>query len=145
MADLQKLKAEILADGRIDEEEVTRIRAELYADGKIDKEEVEFLIALRNEARAGHHWLGVELIGRPYRDAVGARLELEVGGQKLVRAVKGGGSYLSSGDRRILVGLGDTDRVDRVTVNWPWGEQQRWEGLASGRYWKLVEGEKEAR
>jgi uncharacterized tellurite resistance protein B-like protein len=50
MADLQKLKAEILADGRIDEEEVTRLRAELYADGKIDKEEVELLIALRNGA-----------------------------------------------------------------------------------------------
>ena len=51
MADLQKLKVEVLADGRIDEEEVTRLRDELYADGKIDKEEVEFLIALRNEAR----------------------------------------------------------------------------------------------
>ena len=50
MADLQKLKAEILANGRIDEEEVTRLRAELYADGKIDKEEVELLIALRNGA-----------------------------------------------------------------------------------------------
>jgi uncharacterized membrane protein YebE (DUF533 family) len=50
MADLQQLKAEVLADGRIDEEEVTRLRDELYADGKIDKEEVEFLIAVRNEA-----------------------------------------------------------------------------------------------
>jgi hypothetical protein len=27
MADLQKLKADILADGRIDDEEVTRLRA----------------------------------------------------------------------------------------------------------------------
>src|SRR5207302_10009816 len=50
MADLQKLKAEILADGQIDGGEVARLRTELYADGKIDKEEVEFLIALRNGA-----------------------------------------------------------------------------------------------
>jgi hypothetical protein len=50
MADLQKFKARILADGRIDEDEVAQLRAELYADGKIDKDEVEFLIALRNEA-----------------------------------------------------------------------------------------------
>ncbi len=49
-ADLQKLKAEVLADGRIDEDEVARLRRELYADGVIDKEEVELLIALRNEA-----------------------------------------------------------------------------------------------
>jgi hypothetical protein len=52
MADLTKLKAEILADGRIDDAEVERLRGELYADGKIDKDEVEFLIALRNEAVA---------------------------------------------------------------------------------------------
>src|SRR5207237_542486 len=50
MADLQKLKVEVLADGKIDEAEVARLRAELYADGKIDKEEVEFLIAVRNGA-----------------------------------------------------------------------------------------------
>src|SRR5262245_28184417 len=50
MADLQKLKAEILADGRIEDAEVETLRRELYADGKIDKDEVEFLVALRNEA-----------------------------------------------------------------------------------------------
>ena len=52
MADLQKLKKDILADGNIDDQEVETIRRELYADGKIDKDEVEFLMALRNEARA---------------------------------------------------------------------------------------------
>jgi hypothetical protein len=51
MADLQKLKATILADGMIEDHEVEVIRQELYADGKIDKDEAEFLIALRNEAR----------------------------------------------------------------------------------------------
>jgi uncharacterized tellurite resistance protein B-like protein len=52
MADLQKLKRDILADGRIDDQEVEVIRRELYADGEIDRDEVEFLIALRNEARS---------------------------------------------------------------------------------------------
>jgi uncharacterized tellurite resistance protein B-like protein len=51
MADLQKLKATILADGMIENHEVEIIRQSLYADGKIDKDEVEFLIALRNEAQ----------------------------------------------------------------------------------------------
>src|SRR5579884_2357543 len=50
LADLQKLKATILADGTIDDQEVEVIRRELYADGRIDKEEVEFLVALRTEA-----------------------------------------------------------------------------------------------
>jgi hypothetical protein len=52
MADLKKLKDEVLADGRIDEAEVALLRRELYADGQIDRDEAEFLVALRNEARA---------------------------------------------------------------------------------------------
>jgi hypothetical protein len=104
----------------------------------------EPVVVLRNRHETGHHWLGVELIRRPCRDAVGARLELEVGDRKLVRAVKGGGSYLSAGDRRILFGLGPDDRVGRLTVRWPSGKSQSWTGLAVDRYWQLCEGEEKA-
>jgi len=51
VADLNELKKRLLADDKIDEQEVELIRKELYADGKIDKEEVEFLIALREKAK----------------------------------------------------------------------------------------------
>jgi hypothetical protein len=98
-------------------------------------------VLLRNRHETGHHWLGVRLTGRPYHDAVGARLELEVGGDKLVRAVKGGGSYLSSGDPRVLFGLGSHDWAGRLTVRWPSGKTQAWDGLAVDRYWELHEGE----
>jgi uncharacterized tellurite resistance protein B-like protein len=43
--------AALLADGKIDDNEVKLLRKALYADGKIDKEEVEFLIELRNTAQ----------------------------------------------------------------------------------------------
>jgi hypothetical protein len=100
----------------------------------------EEVVVLKNRHETGHHWLGVELIGRPYRDAVGARLELEVDGQKLVRAVKGGGSYLSSNDRRTVFGFGECDKAGRLTVRWPGGKLQTWDGLAVDRYWTLTEG-----
>src|SRR5262249_5476096 len=101
-------------------------------------------VLLRNRHNSGRHWLGVQLVGRPYRDAVGARLELEVNGRKLVRTVKGGGSYLSSGDRRVIFGLGDTgprDPIGRLTVRWPSGKTQTHESLAVDRYWTLREEE----
>jgi enediyne biosynthesis protein E4 len=104
----------------------------------------EPVVVLRNRAGIGKHWLGVELVGKPYRDAVGARLQLEVAGQTLVRAVKGGGSYLSSGDRRVVFGLGQREQVGRLTVRWPSGATQVWEGLGVDRYWILEEGKKEA-
>ena len=52
MADWKKLAlAALLADGKIDDNEVKILRKELYADGKIDRHEVEFLIELRNTAQ----------------------------------------------------------------------------------------------
>jgi len=94
---------------------------------------------LRNVLDNGNHWLGVRLTGRGYRDAVGARLTLKVGGRKLVRTVLGGGSYLSACDSRVLYGLGPSDGPVRLTVRWPSGREHTYEDLASDRYWDLVE------
>jgi len=52
MADWRKVAlAAILADGKVDENEVKLLRKELWEDGKIDEEEVQFLIELRNAAQ----------------------------------------------------------------------------------------------
>ncbi len=87
----------------------------------------------------------MRLVGQGHRDAVGAKLTLEVGGQKLVRMTKGGGSYLSSNDPRVLFGLGAEAKVGRLTVRWPSGKEQSWDGLGTDRYWVLTEGENEPR
>jgi hypothetical protein len=107
----------------------------------------EPVVLLRGQPPAageGKHWLGVELVGKGRRDVVGARVELEVGDRRLTRFARGGGSYLSSGDRRLLFGLGTAAQVGRLRVVWPWGGEQLWEGLAPDRYWRLLEGEVKA-
>ncbi len=96
---------------------------------------------LRNTSPDNHHWLGVALVGKPGRDATGAVLTLEAGGRKLVRQVKGGGSYLSSSDRRILFGIDTATDVGTLTVRWPSGKVQTWDKLAVDHYWVLTEGE----
>jgi hypothetical protein len=97
---------------------------------------------LHNEAdTAGKHWLGVELEGANHRDVVGARIILEAGGRRQMRFAKGGGSYLSSSDRRHVFGLGGADHVERVRVIWPSGAEQEWRELEPDRYWRLVEGQ----
>jgi hypothetical protein len=101
-------------------------------------------VLLRNVHQTGHHWLGAQLVGRPYRDAVGARATLEVGGRKLLRTVKGGGSYLSSGDRRVHFGLATDAKAGRLTVRWPSGKEQSWDNLPVDRYWRLIEGQADA-
>ncbi len=104
----------------------------------------EPVVLLRNEAGRGRHWLGIELYDKEHRDLVGAKLTLEVDGRRLTRFARGGGSYLSSGDRRHLFGLGDAASVGKLTVAWPWGKVQTWEGLAVDRYWRLEAGEEAA-
>src|SRR5438105_1118976 len=103
----------------------------------------EPVVVLQNTLENGNHWLGVGLVGNPYRDAVGARLTLEVGGQKLMREIKGGGSYLSAHDLRVVFGLGSQTKVGKLTVRWPSGRMQTWDNLQPDRYWRLEEGKAE--
>jgi hypothetical protein len=99
------------------------------------------VVLLRHEAASDHHWLGIELVGRDNRDVVGAKLVLGAGNQRQTRFAQGGGSYLSSGDRRHLFGLGSATKIDGLTVVWPSGRTQQWDGkqLAVDRYHRIVE------
>src|SRR5262249_32190413 len=90
-----------------------------------------------------HHWVGFHLWGSEHRDIVGARVSVQVGGRTLTRYAKGGGSYLSAPDPRILVGLGTDTRVEKVTVEWPTGEPrtQTFTPPSVDRYWDIRQGQ----
>ena len=118
--------------------------ADLDSDGRPDLvvSHVNAPVALlRNEAPGERRWLGVELVGRDNRDVVGAKVVLEAGGTRQVRFARGGGSYLTSADRRHVFGLGAAAKIDRLTVVWPSGKSRQWDGeqLAPGRYHRIVE------
>ncbi len=95
---------------------------------------------LHNEADIGTRWLGVRLVGRGNRDVAGSTITLEGEQRRPTRYAKGGGSYLSAGDPRILFGLGTVGAVKRVTVKWAWGATESWDNLDAGAYWTLHEG-----
>ena len=89
-------------------------------------------------------WLGVQLKGRDHRDIIGSTVTLEGSTRTLTRFAKGGGSYLSANDPRLLFGLGENEQVRKVTVKWSWGETQSWDSLEPGGYWELREGQAQA-
>ena len=84
---------------------------DLDNDGRPDlvfsnvNEPVALLRNLAGDNKQKNHWLGIELAGKDRRDVVGTKLVLEVGGKKLTRFVKGGGSYLSAQDRHTCLAL----------------------------------------
>jgi enediyne biosynthesis protein E4 len=53
------------------------------------------------------------------RDAIGARIRWSAGGVVRSRLKNNGGSYLSSHDRREILGTGSTPKIDWVEIAWP--------------------------
>jgi hypothetical protein len=77
-------------------------------------------LLLRNTVGAENHWLGLRLIGKKANpDAVGARVTYQAGNLKRSRMKVGGGSYLSSHDPRIVLGIGKQLKLDWLEVKWP--------------------------
>ena len=99
---------------------------------------------LLNQVGAQHHWLGLRVLDRPGRDALGAWVEVarEAGG-RLWRRVRTNGSYASANDPRLLVGLGTDTRVEAVRVHWLDGRVEQWQGLSIDRYTTLRRGQGE--
>jgi hypothetical protein len=122
---------------------------DLDNDGRIDmvvNNLNEPVVVLQNVTKTSpNHWLGVELVSKDHRDVVGAKVILDVDGKRQTRYAKGGGSYASANDTRHVFGLGPADHVTGLTVIWKAGQEQHWEGLDVDRYWRLVEGEQDAR
>lgn len=101
-------------------------------------------VLLRNNAGKQNNWLGVKLVGKKCNpDAVGARITYQAGDLKRQRMKVGGGSYLSSHDPRMVLGLGKREKMDWLEVKWPMpgGVTQRFTGLPINRYVTIVEGQ----
>jgi ASPIC and UnbV. len=101
-------------------------------------------LLLRNNAARQNHWLGIRLVGKKCNsDAVGAKITYQAGDLKRSRTKVGGGSYLSSHDPRIVLGLGKRDKIDWVEIKWPLpgGSTQRFANLPVDRYITITEGE----
>jgi hypothetical protein len=97
---------------------------------------------LINRVGNRNHWLGLRLLGQKVnRDMLGAKIEIVLAPQRvLVRRVRTDGSYCSSQDPRVLVGIGGAERVEKVRVRWPNGNLEEWKSPPIDRYLTLKEG-----
>ena len=98
---------------------------------------------LVNEVGHLREWIGLRLVGRETpRDMLGARVEVVMpDGSTRWRRARADGSYASANDPRVIVGLGEWVGAFSVRVTWPSGAVEEWDGLPSGRYTTLTEGE----
>ena len=90
------------------------------------------------------HWLEVVLVGtRSNRNGLGATVRIHAGGQTYTKYNDGKSGYLSQSVLPLYFGLGDTDKIDRVDVDWPSGKKQSLTtGLKTNEVLRTTEPEK---
>ena len=100
---------------------------------------------LLHRRTASGHWLELKLVGTSSnRDAVGARVTLTAGENTQVREVRTGSAYLSASSLVQHFGLGSSETVDSLRIEWPSGQVTVLRGLAADRQLMLREGDSDA-
>jgi hypothetical protein len=97
------------------------------------------LALLKNVTEPAGPFLALDLVPADRLPPVGGRVRVTAGGRTWVLPVVAGGSYLSSDDRRLFVGLGAACGPATVEVFWPSGEVSRHEGLEPNACWRIHE------
>src|ERR1022692_2227606 len=99
-------------------------------------------VLLRNTVGNQNHWLGINLVGtKSNADAIGARITYQSGDLKRQRMKVGGGSFLSSHDPRMVLGIGKRTKLDWLEIQWPQpsGKIERISELPIDRYITIIE------
>jgi hypothetical protein len=95
----------------------------------------------RNEQVAGNRAIRIKLVGtKSNRDAIGAVVQLTLGGVTSTRVVKSGSSYLSQSELPVTFGLGKRSVADRVVIHWPSGRRDEFKNVQAGATYQCVEG-----
>lgn len=80
---------------------------------------------LHNSVPQRGHWFMARVVDEHGRDALGAIVEFTIGDRVHRRDVRTAYSYLAANDPRVLIGLGETTKVDEITVIWIDGTRER--------------------
>jgi Flp pilus assembly protein TadD/peroxiredoxin len=99
------------------------------------------LRVFRNDYGGRGAVLALRLTGRESnRDAVGARVTVETDRLRRTKFVHAGSGFLSQHSKELLVGLGPSQRVAKLIVEWPSGRTQVFTDVPLDRRLRLVEG-----
>ena len=97
---------------------------------------------LTNRVSQPGHYLAVELRGtRSSREAIGAQVRVQLADRTLVKPLTAGDGYQASNQRRLVFGLGDATRVDRLEIHWPAGGREVFTNLGADQELLFIESD----
>lgn len=96
---------------------------------------------LANTTENSNHYVQFELVGiASERNATGALIRVSKGDQKWVAPASVGDGYYGTNQRLVHIGIGQSDRIDRLEILWPSGQTQSVENLQVDQRYRCVEG-----
>lgn len=99
---------------------------------------------LRNNASDHGHFVAVRLTGvSANRDAIGARVELQLAaghGLRLVKTLRAGEGFVGQSSKWLHFGLGQQDEVRQLVVHWPGGATETFGPLRGDQHYRITEG-----
>jgi hypothetical protein len=95
----------------------------------------------RNDFAGRGAAVAVRLAGtRGNRDAVGARVTVETDRLRRTKVVNAGSGFLSQHSKELLFGLGQSQRLVKLTVEWPGGATQAFTDVPLNHRFRIEEG-----
>jgi hypothetical protein len=91
-------------------------------------------LLFRNEGGNRKHWIQIRARGRESnRFGYGVKVRVTAGGRTQYREINPAGSYLSTGDVRLHIGLGSETAAESIEIAWPSGKQQTLENVPADK------------
>ena len=96
---------------------------------------------LENRAGSQRNFVAFRLEGKSCnRDAIGARLVLQLPGSERIQTLRAGEGFVSQSSKWIHFGIGEGESIEEVRVHWPGGSMEALRGLQPNRRYRLVQG-----
>ncbi len=94
----------------------------------------------RNDGGSSSNWIGFQLRGTTSNpEAIGAFVRVTAAGRTETRMVKSASGYCSQSQLAVIVGLGATEKADKVEISWPSDATQTIDALESRRIHEIIE------
>lgn len=89
-----------------------------------------------------NHYLKIGLEGvNCNKDAIGARIDMWIGGDLQMRTTHAGEGYFTQNSQYELFGLGPNETVDSLSIIWPGGFTETMYSIEADQFLQIVEGE----
>ena len=121
-------------DGKIDFA-VSNVRAKQSNEGRA--------LLYINQNRNSGNWVKIILEGTvSNKSAYGASIIISANGRKFIKELSGGTSYLSSHSNTVHFGIGEIEKIDQLTINWPGKKTESFYNLSVNKTYKVIEQDK---